>query len=93
MTDLCKKQILDFVQIKINIEGKSKKKSQNNWKDKVKDLIEKLKSTDLETLQQAAWDLSKLGEDKIEEAKLAISTLIVAIKDEDWAVRKISIFS
>lgn len=67
--------------------------TQSNWKEKVKDLIEKLKSTDLETRQQAAWDLSMLGEDKIEEAKLAVPALIVAMKDDDWAVRKMSILA
>ncbi len=73
--------------------GNSKKMTENNWKEKVEDLIEKLKSNNLDTRQQAAWDLSKLGEDKIEEAKLAIPALIVAMKDDDWAVRKMSILA
>lgn len=67
--------------------------TKNNWKKKIKDLIEKLRSSDLDTRQQAAWDLYTLGEDKIEEVNLAIPALIVAMKDADWAVRKMSILA
>lgn len=64
-----------------------------NWKEKVKDLIEKLQSDKLDTRQQAAWELHRLAEDKIAEVKLAIPKLKVVTKDEDWAVRKMSILA
>lgn len=64
--------------------------TKNDWKEKVDDQIEKLKSSDLETRQQAAWELHKLAEDNIDETKKAIPVLLKTIKDEDWAIRKMS---
>jgi HEAT repeat protein len=63
----------------------------NDQESKVSDLIKKLQSDVLDTRQQAAYELHKLAEDKITETKKAISSLREAIKDEDWAVRKMSI--
>jgi HEAT repeat protein len=65
----------------------------NNESDKVKELIKNLQSTDLETRQEAAYDLYRLAEDKIIEIKEAIPELKKTINDDDWAVRKMSILA
>jgi HEAT repeat protein len=69
------------------------KMNEINWEYRVKDLIQKLQSDVIDTKQQAAWELHKLAEDKISETKLAIHSLREAIKDENWAVRKMSILA
>ncbi|NHJ46958.1 MAG: HEAT repeat domain-containing protein [Asgard group archaeon] len=63
---------------------------ENNWEQQIKDLITKLQSDELETRQQAAWECHRMAQDKIDEAKLAIPVLKETMKDDDWAVRKMS---
>ena len=60
---------------------------------KVKELIELLKAEKVEDRQEAAWNLHKNAEDGKKEVAEAIPALITAIKDEDWAVRKMSILA
>jgi len=57
--------------------------------NKITDFIEKLKSTNLEEKREAAWELQDIGEDASE----AIPALVVAIKDDDWAVRSMSVLA
>ncbi len=65
----------------------------SNLDEKVNNLIEKLKSNDLETRQEAAWNLKVLAEDKNKEVEVAIPDLINTMQDDDWAVRKLSILA
>ncbi len=62
----------------------------NNEKpDKIAVFIEKLKSNNLEEKREAAWELQEIGEDASE----AIPALVIAIKDDDWAVRSMSVLA
>ncbi|NHJ40623.1 MAG: HEAT repeat domain-containing protein [Asgard group archaeon] len=70
-----------------------KENSEVDLKEKVLALIKLLKSTDLETRQQAAWQLKVLAEKKRTEVELAVPDIINALHDEDWAVRKMSILA
>jgi HEAT repeat protein len=67
--------------------------TEENWQEKVKELIEQLKSEDVEERQEAAWTLHKNAENGVKEITEAIPALITATKDEDWAVRKMSILA
>lgn len=58
-------------------------------KKTIQQLIGELQSQDLETRQQAAWDLAEM-EDEAEEAS---SALEIAVEDKDWAVRKLSLMA
>ena len=58
-------------------------------KKRVADYIERLQSYNLEEKREAAWELQDLGK----EAGDAIPTLVIAIKDEDWAVRSMSVLA
>lgn len=58
-------------------------------KKRVADYIERLQSYNLEEKREAAWELQDLGK----EAGDAIPALVVAIKDEDWAVRSMSVLA
>ncbi|MHA1442724.1 MAG: HEAT repeat domain-containing protein [Candidatus Heimdallarchaeota archaeon] len=65
--------------------------TEENLHEKVKELIEQLKSDKVEDRQEAAWNLHKNAEDGMKEVADAIPALIEAMKDDDWAVRKMSI--
>jgi HEAT repeat protein len=67
--------------------------AEENWQEKVTELIEKLKSDKKEDRQEAAWNLHKNAEDGIKEVAEAIPALIAAMKDEEWPVRKMSILA
>ncbi|MHA1367995.1 MAG: HEAT repeat domain-containing protein [Candidatus Heimdallarchaeota archaeon] len=64
--------------------------TEENLHEKVKELIEQLKSDKVEDRQEAAWNLHKNAEDGMKEVADAIPALIEAMKDDDWAVRKMS---
>ncbi|MHA1826467.1 MAG: HEAT repeat domain-containing protein [Candidatus Heimdallarchaeota archaeon] len=66
---------------------------EENWQEKVKGLIEQIKNEDVETRQDAAWTLHKSAEKGIKEVAEAIPTLITAMHDDDWVVRKMSILA
>jgi len=59
----------------------------------IQDLIIDLKSSDLDTRQQAAYDLHISSEKNPGETKSAIPSLKEAINDPDWVVRKMSIMA
>lgn len=61
--------------------------------DKVEIAIKKLKSSDVEKRQEGAWDLQELAENERAKIKLAIPDLVAVLKDEDWAVRKLSLIA
>ncbi len=61
--------------------------------DKVEIAIKKLKSSDVEKRQEGAWDLQELAENERAKIKLAIPDLVAVLKDEDWAVRKLSLLA
>lgn len=67
--------------------------SENDKMELVDELISKLKSSETELRQQAAWDLHNLGEEKVDETKKAIPALKEAMNDKDWAVRKMAIMA
>ncbi|MHA1126887.1 MAG: HEAT repeat domain-containing protein [Candidatus Heimdallarchaeota archaeon] len=67
--------------------------TEENWKEKVQEFIKQLKAEKLEDRQEAAWNLHKHAEEGIKEAAEAIPALIEAMKDDDWAVRKMSIMA
>ena len=58
-------------------------------KKRIADYVMKLKSDNLEEKREAAWELQDLGE----KAGDAIPALVEAIKDEDWAVRALSVLA
>lgn len=64
-----------------------------NVKEKIQELIKKLKDDDLEIKQQAAWDLHKLAEEGFSEVKLAIPLLKETKENPDWVLRKMSILA
>ena len=63
--------------------------SEKEIKKKVSGYIKRLKSDNLEEKREAAWELQNLEE----KAKDAIPALVEAIKDEDWAVRSMSVLA
>ena len=63
--------------------------SEKEIKKRVSEYIKKLKSDNLEEKREAAWELQDLEE----KAKDAIPALVEAIKDEDWAVRSMSVLA
>jgi len=67
--------------------------AEDNWKNNVTELIKRLKDEDVEVRQEAAWILHKNAEEGMKEAAEAIPALITAMKDDDWAVRKMSILA
>jgi HEAT repeat protein len=63
--------------------------SEKEIKKKVAEYIKRLKSDNLEEKREAAWELQNLEM----KAKDAIPALVEAIKDEDWAVRSMSVLA
>ena len=63
--------------------------SEKEIKKRVSEYIKRLKSDNLEEKREAAWELQDLEE----KAKDAIPALVEAIKDEDWAVRSMSVLA
>jgi len=58
-------------------------------KKRIADYVKKLESDNLEEKREAAWELQDLGK----KAGDAIPELVEAIKDEDWAVRSMSVLA
>jgi len=67
--------------------------TEENWIEKVQKLIKQLKDADVENRQEAAWNLHKNAENQVKEVADAIPALIETMKDDDWAVRKMSIMA
>ena len=67
--------------------------TEENRKEKVQELIKQLKAEKVEDRQEAAWNLHKSAEEQVTEIAEAIPALIEATKDENWAVRKMSIMA
>lgn len=63
--------------------------SEKEIKKRVSEYIKRLKSDNLEEKREAAWELQNLEM----KAKDAIPTLVETIKDEDWAVRSMSVLA
>lgn len=63
--------------------------SEKEIKKRVSEYIKRLKSDNLEEKREAAWELQNLEM----KAKDAIPALVEAIKDEDWAVRSMSVLA
>ena len=61
--------------------------------DKAEIAIKKLKSPDVVKRQEGAWNLLELAENESDKIKLAIPDLVAVLKDEDWAVRKLSLLA
>lgn len=67
--------------------------SKDNINCELKSLLQDLKSTDLDTRQQAAYNIHKFSEEHTDESFIAIPSLKEAMNDSDWVVRKMSILA